>query len=264
MGERSKPVPQGKREIMLLMGMPAPDLATLALRAGMTAVILDTEHGFPFGEEIRSMVHACKAANGKCIVRLAAHGTERIGPLSDVGVDGFILSGIHSLGEVTQAARLAHFPNDGIRSVNPFVPASGTPGDESLLRQSAQQLTLWGMAETAELLDSIDRDNDALERFAADGLGLIIGPYDLAAAIGTNTSFDDQTLQRAVGRIVRAVDAAGVRWGMFVRNAGVLKKWRSLGVNPSMIILGYDRDIWYTACEFGVRDALGGLVKNVY
>jgi 2-keto-3-deoxy-L-rhamnonate aldolase RhmA len=235
---------------MLLMGMAAPDLADLALRAGMQAVILDGEHGFPLGSEVRAMVVAARAAGGRCFVRVPPSGVHHLGALSDVGVDGVLLSAVRDVDEVARAARLLSFPGAGTRSVNPFVPAAGIPGDLAHLDRSARTLGLWAMAETAGLLDQFaraERGGGLADRPAA-WTGIVVGPYDLAADLGCEPDPGDRTLRDAVATFAAGAAAAGLRLGLFVRDVAALARWVAAGVVPQVVVVGYDRDMWFQEC----------------
>jgi 2-keto-3-deoxy-L-rhamnonate aldolase RhmA len=235
---------------MLLMGMASPDLAELAFRAGVQSVILDGEHGFPLGPEVRTMVLAARANGGSCIVRLPPSEVDQVGVLGDLGVDAILLSGVRSVEEVTRAATKAAFPAAGVRSLNPFVPAAGVPGDVAGLRDSAKALGIWAMAETAAFLDDLERRAPGAGRQddrSAAWIGVIIGPYDLSADLGCQPDPQDDDLRQAVLRFVGKAEAAGLEWGLFVRDAAALRQWHRAGVHPRTVVLGYDRDLWFQA-----------------
>src|SRR5438309_11844287 len=112
---------------MLFMAIPSPDLAELAVRAGMHDVVLDCEHGFPVGQA-RSLLMGCRAAGGRCLVRIPITSTSKLASLADLGLDGVVLSAVRSVAEVQASSQFASFPTAGVRSINPFVPAAGAPG----------------------------------------------------------------------------------------------------------------------------------------
>lgn len=242
---------------MLFMGISSPDLAGLAIEGGMTGVILDCEHGFPMGTEIRTMVLACHAAGGRCLVRIAPGAVTYTGVLADLGVDGILLSLVRSLEDVQLVSRLAAFPGAGIRSVNPFVPAARIPGDLGTLHRSASRLDIWAMAETGEFLEQLDHlPADVQLNGNGQWNGILIGPYDLAAALGSPNDPQDRLLREAVARYVRHAQDRGLAWGMFVRDVVTLERWADAGITPSVVVVGYDRDIWFQECASRVRAVL--------
>ena len=239
---------------MLLMGIESPDLAYLTLRAGVEVVVLDYEHGFASDGRVRSMVAACRAAGGRCFVRLAPGDVARTAVLADVGVDGVVLSGVRSLRDVEAACQRATFPPAGSRSVNPFVPAAGRPGDEVELRRSAERFEVWAMAETRELVAELSGPGGAGPAEDAPSLmrgwrGLILGPYDLAAELGCVNSPSDETLRSGAVVLSAAAEAWKVEFGIFSRDERILADWDGAGIHPRWVIVGYDRDIWYRECR---------------
>lgn len=253
------------RRAMLLMGIESPDLADLALRAGVEVVVLDYEHGFSRDGRVRAMVAACRAAGGRCFVRLAPGDVARTSLLADVGIDGVVLSGVRSLRDIEAACKRATFPPDGSRSVNPFVPSAGRPGDETELRRSAAQFEIWAMAETRDFLAEMSAAAGGTP--AADGLsmpgwrGMILGPYDLSAELACRNSPSDKTLLPAARLLSDAASARNVEFGMFSRDEGTLADWDGAGIRPGWVMIGYDRDIWYRECQRRV-DALSQLATT--
>jgi 2-keto-3-deoxy-L-rhamnonate aldolase RhmA len=255
-------VPTGTKmsqpHVMLMMGIPSPDLAELAFLAGIHSVILDCEHGFPLGPEIRPMLLAAQANGGRCMVRIPPSEADQVAVLADIGVDAILLSAVRTVIQVTEVLALVSFPGDGTRSLNPFVPAAGIPGDAAALFKSAKALGIWAMAETAEFLVDLERPQPrALDGDRQGSLtGIIIGPYDLSADLGCQPDPRDGELRRAVGRFADCAEALGLEWGLFVRDAEALRQWNDVGVRPRTIVLGYDRDLWFQACLARCNDIL--------
>lgn len=244
---------------MLFMAIPSPDLAELAVRAGMHDVVLDCEHGFPVGQA-RSLLLGCRAAGGRCLVRIPITGASELASLADLGLDGVVLSAVRSVAEAQASSRFVSFPTAGVRSINPFVPAAGAPGDLPGLLASALAFEIWIMAETRELLLELTEPASST-RPAGAGLdprvGMIIGPYDLAGALGCAPDPDDAVLQGAVRRLGDYARTTGRRWALFVRNVETWARWVALGVDPPAVVLGYDRDIWFQQCAARVNRVLG-------
>lgn len=240
----------------LLLGIPSPDLGTLATLAGFDSVILDCEHGFPLDSTVRSMILAVKSRGGQCIVRLAKDAVGQVGALADVGLDGILLAGPEHLHEMTAVVGLAAFPGHGTRSVNPFVPAAVIPGDVGRLQDSAKSFELWAMAEHPTFLAELDEFSVSGEDVAG-WTGIIIGPYDLAASLGCDPDPADAVLLDAVHRFARAARRLGLKCGLFARDGDTLRRWRALGIQPDLAVMGYDRDVWFQECRRRVDHVRG-------
>lgn len=239
---------------MLFLGIPTPELAMLALRAGIEVIILDCEHGFPYGSEIRTMIVACKAEGGRCFVRIPVSQISMAGVLADLGLDGIVLAGVRTLEELDQLVNAVAFPV-GSRSVNPFVPAAGDPGAKVQLEDAAKDLEIWAMAETREFLEVIGSDDD----HALPVDGLLIGPFDLSATLGCTNDPKNELLLASVSRIVACAKREELEWAIFVRNLESLEDWKAAGIEPPSVVLGYDRDIWFQACSQRVQGMREGL-----
>lgn len=242
----------------LLMGIPSADLAAIAITAGFNSVILDCEHGFPMDSVIRVVVPAVHNAGGRCLVRITTASIDMTAYFADIGVDGFVISGPQEIRQIEAVLDRVHFAPNGVRSVNPFVDAAGEPGNLQRLRESSEDLQVWAMAENSKFIESMDEAGNSSDVTFRPWAGIIIGPYDLASDLGCSPDPDDPVLQDAVRRYVRAAEQAGLEWGLFVRDAGILRRWQSLGLDPHHAVMGYDRDAWFQECRRRVRDAIEG------
>jgi 2-keto-3-deoxy-L-rhamnonate aldolase RhmA len=243
--------------ISLMMGIPSSELAMLGIMAGCDSVILDCEHGFPFDRSLRTMAVSVHSVGGRCITRVPRGALDRISSIADMGMDGFVLSGVQTMQDMAEAMSLARFPPAGSRSVNPFVPAAGIPGDVPELKRSAAALQFWAMAETEEFLGAV-KDLTAADATHPGWTGIIIGPYDLSAALGCSADPQDPILADAVRAFMAAARRLTIKSGLFVRDAEHLRQWRAQGISTDMVCLGYDRYLWYQGCQSLVSAARSG------
>jgi 2-keto-3-deoxy-L-rhamnonate aldolase RhmA len=238
-----------------MLGIPSPDLAALAIQAGCTSVILDGEHGFPLDGSLRDVAMATTAHGGTCLVRLPRDRLHLAPSIADLGLGGIVLAGARTAEDLTTLVQRLHFPPLGVRSVNPFVPAAGTPGDVDRLRASASAFQIWAMAEASSLLADLTSLANPTP-VTVPWTGLVIGPYDLAADLRCTPDPDDPVLLDAVLGFVDVAQAHNLRWSLFVRDASLLERWRELGVDPALVVIGYDRDVWFRECRDRVSAVL--------
>ncbi|MEX0699700.1 MAG: aldolase/citrate lyase family protein [Acidimicrobiia bacterium] len=236
--------------------MPSPDFASLAVQAGIETVIPDMEHGFPSLTEVKACVANLNAVGGRCMVRVGPGMVNLVGPLADLGVHGLILSGARSVADIKSFIAMGRFPPEGRRSLNPFVEAAPTPGDVNGLNGSGRRLELWAMAETRDLrTELMDRGPNPIEGLS----GLLVGPYDLANDLGLNPVPDEADLLAAVEDFAKWAQSSGAAWSLFVRDAEALGAWQNKGLQPSAVVLGYDRDVWFSAIQQNVASAKSGV-----
>ena len=243
----------------LMMAMAEESLAGLAARAGVELVILDAEHGFPTGFDARSFVNAARTEGGRCVLRIAKTQLAEIGPVLDRGMDGLVISGVTGFGDMERVAEAVWYPPRGRRSVNPFVGAAAIPGDEGGLRAAAEGLELWAMGETVELL-ALARSGNRSKEAMLGWTGILVGPYDLAASLGLSGGPRDPALVSAVADLVSFARANELQSGIFCRDIAAMQAWWDAGIRTDMVVLGYDRDIWFA--EVNERVQRGGEVAK--
>lgn len=234
--------------LALFLSTAGADFARLAVSSGVNVVIVDGEHGHPLDSTLDGVCSAVHEAGGRCFVRITLDQTGSIGRLLDAGLDGLVVSGVEDPTEMKLVADLARFAPDGVRSVNPFVVAATPIGDEGALRRRAADVELWAMAETKALLAIARRsDTSALDPgLIARWTGFVVGPYDLAAATGKVSSPDDDALVSDVTVFQDFARSNGLAMGLFSRSDDVMRRWRARGISPDLVIVGYDRDVWFT------------------
>ena len=233
--------------LALFLSTAGSDFARLAVASGVDVVIVDGEHGHPLDSTLDGVCSAVHEAGGRCFVRITLDQTGMIGRLLDAGLDGLVISGVEDPADLARVADLARFVPDGMRSVNPFVVAATPIGDEDALRQSAASVELWAMAETRALLAIASaRDSSVLDPgLVARWTGFVVGPYDLAAATGQVSSPDNDALVVDVTIFQDFARSNGLAMGLFSRSDDVMRRWRARGITPDLVIVGYDRDVWF-------------------
>lgn len=235
-----------------MMGMMEPTIAELAAKAGASLVILDAEHGFPTGFDVRPFINAVHVSGGKCLLRIAQSQVGEIGPMLDRGMDGLVISGVATLEEMLRLGELVWYPPLGRRSVNPFVAAAPVPGDEHGMRVASGKLELWAMGESAELLSLARSERDGSE-LVRGWTGILVGPYDLAVSLDLEMDPKSSTFLSAVSDLVAFAQVRGLEAGIFCRNESVMEAWWEEGIRTELVVLGYDRDIWYSEILRRVR-----------
>jgi 4-hydroxy-2-oxoheptanedioate aldolase len=236
------------RRILLLMSIASPELAGLAVRAGYDGIVLDVEHGFPVGRDMQTVQMAVHAAGGRCLARVSPSQLSDIAAWADQGLDGVLLSNAESIADIDAVSRLMSFPPSGARSVNPFVAAAGNPGDADNLFDSSPEI--WVMGETLELLDALEKAGNEWSRLSRL-TGIIAGPYDLAARLGGSGGHgpDHVELRECIQRFAAQAARSNLEFGLFVRTPLTLDEWKVVGIDPDVVIAGYDSDIWFTRCR---------------
>lgn len=189
------------------LGIPSPEVAHLAGRAGFSACVVDREHGQIGTETATLMLHALAATGTPGLVRIPELSEGAVKHALDAGAAGIVVPYIETEAEARRAARAFHFPPLGARGYAPPVvrafdygraPAPTEPGLLALQIESRAGI------ENAGAIAGVE------------GVGMLFfGPYDYALEAGLDPATDGAALADAFGAIRDAARGAGIRVGTF-------------------------------------------------
>lgn len=141
-------------------------------KAGYDFIILDTQHGGIFWDDLLAVIQALDLGGTRALIRTGWNDPAQIMRALDLGALGVVVPMVSTAEEARSAAAATRYPPHGIRSFGPirnYYAASSTAAPEPLC---------FVMIETAEALANLD----AIA--ATPGVdGLFIGPVDLALSL---------------------------------------------------------------------------------
>jgi 2-keto-3-deoxy-L-rhamnonate aldolase RhmA len=222
-----------------LQSIPSPALTEVALWSGFDFIILDLEHGVLDEPSLLASLQVISHTPAFAVVRVRPRDFSAVGRYLDFGADGILLPDVCSAGEARMfVAAAAHGPR-GSRS-----SSEGARGARYGLsgRANSGSPLLLAMIEGADAVSEID----AIA--TTPGLdGLVIGPHDLAADLGSENDFSTPAYQAAFARIEQAATHAGVLLGSRTHPGFPIE--RLLGAGHSFILASGD----VTALRDGYR-----------
>jgi 4-hydroxy-2-oxoheptanedioate aldolase len=185
----------------------APEAIDILGSAGFQFTILDAEHGSFGMDSIECLARACDAAGILPIVRVPNGETTHITRALDAGARAVVVPGIRSARDAANAIQSALFAPDGARGACPCVRAGGHWISDWPRYQTAceRDTGIIVLAETASAVEDIDAIC-GLERLK----GLMVGPFDLAVALGHGGDSQHPDVVRAVHRMIEVAVARGV------------------------------------------------------
>lgn len=224
---------------------------------GYDFLVVDMQHG-SFGlDAAADLIRATLAVATSPIVRVPSLDPVLIGQVLDAGAHGVLVPDLRSGEQARAAVAAARYAPGGSRGACPTVRANGHGAVPWEVHQSwaATQSVVWGLVETPEAVADVDA-------IAASGLhALVMGPFDLAMAMGLDGDVGHPRVVASMQRVLDASVAAGVECVAVLfesdpdevaRAAG---QWRTRGCR----IVTALSDRWCLTSSWG--QALAGLQK---
>jgi|SRR5579871_1150852 len=189
-----------------LQSIPTPMVTEIAVWSGYDFVILDCEHAIVDETAHLAALQVIAGSDAFSVVRVRPGDLSAVGRYLDIGADGILLP------DVRNAAEAQAFVAAGFHA--PAGTRSSTGGSARATRyrlvtgEPRARPLLLAMIEGAEAVSAIS----AIA--ATPGLdGLVIGPYDLAADLGSPEDFSTPTYRKAFAEVERAALHAGLLLG---------------------------------------------------
>jgi len=228
------------------------DLVETLGSLGFDLYILDAEHGTAGPKEAAGVVRACEAAGLAPLVRPRALDAKLILQYLDAGMKGIMLPGVRGTDDVKKLVEAAKYPPQGFRGLaamraNGFLV--GAENQDAWVARSNRETLLLPQIETPEALARVE------EIAAVPGIdGFIVGPRDLALALGLPSGPGIPEIESAIDRVVAAAKRHGLVVGT-VAPAGARAK--DLAVRGLSIILHSVTALLKTGAEAYFRAARG-------
>jgi 4-hydroxy-2-oxoheptanedioate aldolase len=235
----------------IVHGILSPDIESDLIEAlgllGFDFYILDTEHGTGSPLEAAAVVRACEGAGLAPLVRPRGLDAKLILQFLDAGMTGIMLPGVRSEGDVRRLVEAAKYPPAaGIAPVRATL--SSVPGQEAVARANRETLLL-PQIETREALEQVEG------LAAVPGIdGFIVGPRDLALALGFPDGPSHPEIESAIDRVVAVAKKRGLVVGTVAPTGA---RARDLAARGLSILLHSVTALLKTGAEAYFRAARG-------
>jgi 2-dehydro-3-deoxyglucarate aldolase/4-hydroxy-2-oxoheptanedioate aldolase len=214
------------------------ELPIILAAAGIDFFFVDTEHSAVSYNQIKSICRSARGAGVVPLVRVTTNSSALIARALDIGAMGIIVPRINSVAEARAAVDAMKFPPIGNRGYGLGSIVTDLKG------ASAQEETLSANRETLVVLMIESQEGlDAVEEIAAVPAidVLFIGPYDLSLSLGIIEQFEHPIFLKALEKIVKAGQNAGLAVGLQSGNMKLLTRVREMGVR--FLICGSDSSV---------------------
>lgn len=235
-------------------GLPSPLVTEIVARGGMSAVVIDGQHGLWDTATTVAAVAAIRHGGASPIVRVGFNEFSAVSRALDFGAEAVIAPMINTAEDAGAFAAAAKFPPMGERSWGPHRAATlgGMPDPKDYLREAnALTLTL-AMIETREAIKNVD----AIA--AVPGIDMLfIGPSDLSITLSDGAMLDphSRAVDDAIDTIVKAARKAGKLAGLFCINAERAVTMATRGLN--FLTIGTDINFLNAGMAAQVRTLKG-------
>jgi 4-hydroxy-2-oxoheptanedioate aldolase len=205
-----------------------PDLVETLGRLGFDLYLLDTEHGTGSPIEAAAVVRACEGAGLAPLVRPRGLDAKLILQFLDAGMTGIMLPGVRSADDVKRLVEAVRYPPDGLRGVaamraNGFL--LGAEKQEDWIARANRETLILPQIETKEALERVE------ELAAVPGVdGFIVGPRDLALALGFPDGPGHPEVEAAIDRVVAVAKKRGLVVGTVAQTGARAKDLAARGL----------------------------------
>ena len=225
-----------------------PEIAVLLAAAGLDFFFVDTEHCTASYSQIQALCRTGRNAGIIPLVRVTQNEPALITRALDVGAMGIIVPRVHSPEQARAALDVMKFPplghrGFGLRSiVTDFQAKSAQEEVDSANHETMAVIMIESQAGLASV--------EEIARTA--GIDVVfIGPYDLSLSLGIVGQFQNPVFMKALERVLRACEEAGVVSGIQSGDVGLLKQARELGArflmygsDVSVLLSGYKEALY--------------------
>jgi 2-keto-3-deoxy-L-rhamnonate aldolase RhmA len=215
--------------------------------AGFDLLVADGEHGSLATTDLYRMLIAARASGTPVLYRVAANEPARIMHALDAGASGVVIPQIRTPADVERAVAWCRYPPAGLRGIAPR--RAGAYGREgaAYLAGANDLVTCCIQIETREAFEDLDTV------LSVPGIDtILVGPNDLAAALGHTGEIGHAHIEAAYGTIVERARAHGIPAGAWAGSPAQARQRRDQGY--AWATVGTDYGFMASAADAVVRE----------
>ena len=227
-----------------------PTVPELLAGSGFDLLVADGEHGSVATEHLVAMLIATRAAGVPLLYRVGANEPIRIMHALDSGASGVVIPQVRTPADAARAVAWCRYPPTGLRGVAPRRASGYGRATAAYLSAADALVTCCIQIETREAIEQLD------EILAVPGVDtVLVGPNDLAAALGHLGDISHSDVEAAIERVVERSKAAGVPAGAWAGSPTQARQRRAQGFMWATV--GADYGLLGAAADATVREVHG-------
>jgi len=222
---------------------------------GLDFFIIDTEHG-PFDiESSMEFIRTAELGTVTPLARIKEISRPAVLKMLDIGAKGIIVPCVESPEQVKSLVEWAKYHPVGKRGFFMARPAgygfeSFAGNVEEYFKICNEETLLIPQCETSGCLENIEKIVNI------DGVdGIFIGPYDLSIGMGKPAQFDAPEFIAAVGRVLKACNAAGKLSFIYTGSNTMAKQYLAQGFDA--VAANMDASVFINAYKSLVMEIKG-------
>ncbi len=185
-----------------------PGVAELLAGSGYDFLVVDMEHGVADAAHLQTLCIAARAGGSAILARIGGNEPVRIMHALDVGASGVIVPQIRSVADAKRAVAWCRYPPTGLRGAAARRPSDYGRRTREYFSVADATVLCCVQIETREALDALD------DILAVPGLdALLIGPNDLAAALGHLGEAGHPEVEEAIADVLARAHRRGLPIG---------------------------------------------------
>lgn len=241
--------------------LSSPEVVEMTGAAGFDFAWIDCEHGSMYMDQLVNMLRAADAIGITPLVRVPDASPSFISRVLDAGALGVIVPNLENAGQVKSVVAACRYQiggNGGKRGACPGTRASWHQSADwsRFSEQANENICAWILIENIEAVRNID------EILAVPGLdGIVLGPFDLAQAMGYPGEVHHPEVESAMQNVVQKAVTRGIDVvaSLFSPTPAEMRKerqhWMEMGVR--LFSIGSDRRLILNAMQERVAAVTG-------
>lgn len=216
----------GRRLMGCWASFASQTVAEILAGADLDFVVIDMEHAPNDLADVLVQLQAMGGGRPHAVVRVPTNDRLAIRRLTDIGVDTILVPMVGSAEEARHAVESALYPPAGLRGMAGSTRAAEYGRWPGYIGEANAQSCVLVQVESRGGLDNLDAI------LAVPGLGgIVVGPADLSASLGFVGQPNHPEAVKAIERIVRATQAAGLPVGTIATDSKTIEAYLQIGMN---------------------------------
>jgi 2-keto-3-deoxy-L-rhamnonate aldolase RhmA len=224
-----------------------PAVPELLAGSGFDLLIADGEHGPIATADLVQMLIALRAGGVPLLYRVGANEPVRIMQALDSGATGVVVPQIRTVADAERAVAWCRYPPVGLRGIAPRRASEYGRHTAEYLGAANGRVVCCIQIETREAIE----DLDAILSVAGIDT-ILIGPNDLAAALGHTGDIGHADIEKAIAFILDRARAHAIPAGVWTLSVAQARARREQGF--AWATLGTDYGFMLSAADAAARE----------
>jgi 4-hydroxy-2-oxoheptanedioate aldolase len=231
-----------RMQIGIVAGLSDPYCTDILGGAPFDWILIDGEHSPCDTRSVLGQLQVLAAHQRAVAFRSGMLSAAAVTQWLDIGVQTLVAPMVESAAQATALVTATRYPPNGRRGVGPALSRSAAWGRHAdHLSRANEDVCVVAQIESPAGVDNVEAIADA----GVDAI--LVGPSDLAAAMGYPGNAGHRAVKETVDGIVRRTLARGKPVGTFVADAAAARRYAELGC--TFLIVGVDTRILAKALD---------------